>query len=125
MLDRELGTIASGDLKMIDIARALMARPCLLALDEPASGMNDHEIEILLHRLKQLRESGMSVLIVEDNVRVVTDIYDRITVFSDGENLAEGPPRDVLRRPDVVAAYLGEDNGESANPSTASLGNLG
>ncbi|MFI0480740.1 ABC transporter ATP-binding protein [Actinomadura sp. 9N215] len=113
LLERELGTIASGDLKMIDIARALMARPRLLALDEPTSGMNDEEIDILLARLERLRESGLTVLIVEHNVRVVTDICDRVTVLSLGAILAEGPPGEIMRRSDVIDAYLGEeDDGE-------------
>ncbi|RBQ14697.1 hypothetical protein DP939_39525 [Spongiactinospora rosea] len=121
LLERELGTIASGDLKMIDIARALMVRPRLLVLDEPTSGMNDHEIELLRTRLEWLRESGLSVLIVEHNVRVVTDICDRITVLSGGGILAEGSPREVFQRPDVIDAYLGEDEGKSPESPPASL----
>ncbi|WP_051791367.1 ABC transporter ATP-binding protein [Amycolatopsis jejuensis] len=125
LLDQELGTIASGDLKMIDIARALMSRPHLLALDEPTSGMNDEEIDILLARLKALRETGLTVLIVEHNVRVVTEICDQVTVLAAGGILAEGPPREVFRRTDVIDAYLGEADGDSPDPAGSTLEKTG
>jgi branched-chain amino acid transport system ATP-binding protein len=97
-----------GDQRRLEIARALASDPQLLLLDEPTAGMNPQESEELRKLMETLRsERGISVLLIEHDMKVVMNVSDRITVLDHGEKIAEGSPQEVRTNPRVVEAYLG------------------
>jgi ABC-type branched-subunit amino acid transport system ATPase component len=93
----------------LEIAMALTSEPRLLLVDEPAAGMNPHERVEIMDTLRQLRDRGYTLLVVEHNMRVVTGISDRIVVFDRGRKIADGPPDEVMANPAVASAYLGTE----------------
>ena len=96
--------------RMVELARALMAEPELLLLDEPASGLDENEVEKFKQLLSTLRRRGLSILLVEHNMRLVMDIAYDIIVLNFGSKIAEGNPSEVAGNPEVIDAYLGEDH---------------
>ena len=100
-----------GHQKMLDIARALAARPKLLLLDEPAAGLRNREIAALDALLVEMnRQEGVTILLVEHVMSLVMSVASRITVLNFGRKIAEGPPEEIRKNPAVVEAYLGKSD---------------
>jgi branched-chain amino acid transport system permease protein len=106
-IDQLAGSLSLGQQRIVEIARALCVDPVLLLLDEPAAGLRHMEKQRLAALLRQLRDGGMSVLLVEHDMGFVMDLADRVVVLDFGTKIAEGVPAAIKTNPDVIKAYLG------------------
>ena len=106
-IDAHADAMPYGALKRLEIARALAAKPRVLFLDEPAAGLNPKETGEVDILVRKVADSGVTVVLVEHDMKMVMNISDQILVLDYGRKLAEGTAEEVRRNPDVIAAYLG------------------
>jgi len=107
------GALSIGELKRLEIARALATGPEVLCLDEVMGGLNPAEIQQAMTLVRALRDGGLTILMIEHHVHAVAGLSDRLVVLNFGKKIAEGRPAEALRDPAVVAAYLGDDSAEA------------
>lgn len=101
-------TLSYGNLKLLEVARSLATKPKLIFLDEPAAGLNPQETESLTDLIFKIRDMGITVVIVEHDMKLVMSISEKILVMNYGKKLAEGNSLEIRNNPDVISAYLGK-----------------
>ena len=106
-------SLSFGQQRAVEFARALTAEPALLLLDEPAAGLNMQETAQAGELIKRVRDSGITILIIEHDMSLIMGITDEIVVLSSGKKIAEGPPERIQRDPEVIRVYLGEDDADN------------
>jgi branched-chain amino acid transport system ATP-binding protein len=113
------GALAYGEQRLVGVALALATEPAMLLLDEPVSGMNASETQVFVSLIRQIRERGITVLLVEHDMPMVMEVSDRILVLNYGRLIAEGPPDRIRSDPAVIEAYLGQ--GKAARQAAAEV----
>jgi len=109
LADDAAGNLSFGKGRLLEIARALAVEPRIILMDEPAAGLNSRETLGLAHLIENIRQMGITVVLVEHDMELVMDVCDRIVVLNLGRKLAEGTPREIQDNDEVIAAYLGEE----------------
>jgi branched-chain amino acid transport system ATP-binding protein len=105
------GNLSHGQLRLLGIAMALACNPRLLLLDEPVSGLGLEEIHMIMERIREIRERGITVIVVEHEMRMVMNVCGRVIVLNFGKKTAEGTPEQIKGNKEVIEAYLGEEQG--------------
>ena len=106
--------LSYGDQRKLELARALATEPRLLLLDEPVAGMNSGEKVELMSQISDIAKRGFTILLIEHDMRFVMGLCERIAVLNFGKIIAEGTPEQIKKNPDVIEAYLGRDDDETA-----------
>ncbi len=117
-MHEKAGALAYGEQRLVGVALALATEPAMLLLDEPVSGMNASETRVFVRLIRQVRERGITILLVEHDMPMVMEVSDRIVVLNYGRLIAEGPPDRIRNDPAVIEAYLGQ--GSSARQAAQS-----
>ena len=112
--DMLAGSLAFGEQRRLELIRAAASGAELLLLDEPAAGMNAEEIQDLDHRIRQLRDQGRTILLIEHHMELVMEVCDRVAVLNFGRKIAEGTPAQIQQDAAVRAAYLGAEQPAAA-----------
>ena len=107
--DQLAGNLPHGHQRMLGVAIALATNPDLILMDEPVTGMNTEETDKMINKIREIREKGVTTLVVEHDMRLVMNICDRLCVLNFGSKIAEGPPSEICKHKEVIAAYLGSE----------------
>ena len=107
MLD-EVDNLNQGELRLLDIARAMVTNPSILLLDEPFSGLSHKEIKRISDAVEQLNQQGLTIVIIEHRLRELMKLVRKVIVMNFGRTIAEGTAEEIVRHPDVIEAYLGK-----------------
>jgi branched-chain amino acid transport system ATP-binding protein len=101
--------LSHGYQRLLGIAMAMIAKPSVLLLDEPTTGMNHEEAMFVVDKIKRISEQGVTVILIEHNMKVLLDVATRVVVFSFGTKIADGKPEEVMNKQEVIEAYLGTE----------------
>ena len=113
--DVVLADLSAGEIKLVEFARQLMARPRILLLDEPASGVDPGQIGRLGELIKRFNADGITIVVIDHNLSFILSVADYVYVLSDGAVISEGTPEEIARDPNVIEIYLGSRHGQTEN----------